>query len=96
MKHIIEVNNNCCEKIFESFNDNLYIPASKTGKMTHTYIDNSYDLKIEDYNGVSSEIHTKSGIHLGDCDFTLSLSKQYLDFINNVSKGYIYKGMKNK
>ncbi|CAL9956225.1 DNA polymerase, partial [Vibrio phage K58 g2] len=95
MDYIKEINNNESEKIFNSFNDKLYVPANRTGKMTHTYLDLPCDFLITDYLGVESEIHTESSIHLGDCDFTLSITTQYLDFIKNVSQGYIYKGMKN-
>ncbi len=95
MEYIKEINGNDSKKIFESFNDNLYVPADKTGKMTHTYLDLPCDFMITDYLGVETEIHTESSIHLGDCDFTLSINRQYLEFIKNVSQGYVYKGMKN-
>lgn len=95
MEYIQEINDNDSEKIFESFNDRLYVPANRTGKMTHTYLDLPNDFMITDYLGVETEIHTESSIHLGDCDFTLSITKQYLGFIRNMSQGYIYKGMKN-
>lgn len=96
IEYIKEQCSNDSDKIFDMFNDSLYIPSSNTGKMTHTYIDTPYDLLVTDYRGVYCEVHTESGIHLGDCDFTLSVSKQYSEFLKMVSQGYIYKGMKNK
>ena len=44
-----------------------------------------------DYLGTEMEINTKSGIHLEPCDFTLSLSKQYQDFLEMFMQGYTFK-----
>ena len=77
------------------FNDNLFIPSDKTGKMTHTYIDVPHTVLITDYTGLSSEVTTLSGVYLEPCEFTLSVSQQYKTFLNNLSKGYIYKGVKH-
>ena len=76
------------------FNDELYIPSDKTGKMTHTYLDNEQSFKVVDYKGKSKIEHSLSSVHLGACDFTLSISKQYLQFLSNLKDGYIYKGVK--
>lgn len=93
MNYMKEKCNNDSDKIFEMFNDELYIPASETGKMTHTYIDNEMEFTIHDYKGKSCKINTRSGIHLESCEFTLSLSKQYMEFLKNFTLGYIYKGV---
>lgn len=93
MDYIKRKCNNDSDKIFEMFNDELYIPSSETGKMTHTYIDDEMKFIIKDYKGKECLIYTKSGIHLENCEFTLSLSKQYIDFLKNFTKGYIYKGV---
>jgi len=87
--------NNDIDAVFDMFNDSLYIPATNTGKMTHTYIDDELKFKILDYNGLESTVNPLSGIHLGDCDFTLSIAEHYKEFINNLSKGYIFKGVKH-
>lgn len=93
IKYMLEVSNNDVDSVFNMFNSELTIPAEKTGKMTHTYIDSEYKFKIIDYLGNESIIDTKSGIHLEKCEFTLSISKQYSDFINNLKSGYFYKGV---
>ena len=80
-------------KVFNQFDDNLYIPANKTGKMTHTYIDDEYKFKVVDYLGKETTVNPFSSIHLGECDFTLSISKQYNEFLNNLSNGIIFKGL---
>lgn len=94
----IEYIKNVCEndsnKIFNMFNDELYIPSDKTGKMTHTYLDNEQSFNVVDYKGKSKIEHSLSSVHLGFCDFTLSISKQYLQFLSNLKDGYIYKGVK--
>lgn len=93
VKYMLEQSGGNVEKVFEMFDNNLYIPSDKTGKMTHTYIDDEVKVKVVDYLGNEQIENPLSGIHLEPCDFTLSLSKQYLEFLNNLSKGYIYKGL---
>ena len=81
-------------KVFEMFNDDLYIPAERTGKMTHTYVDTEYDFEVLDCQGHTSHVITKSGVHLENCEFTLSISKQYGKFIEMLLDGYLFKGVK--
>lgn len=80
-------------KVFELFNDSLYIPADKTGKMTHTYIDEELMLNVTDYMGVPAKVVTMSAIHLEACDFTLSVAMQYKEFLQRLSEGYMFKGV---
>lgn len=95
MEYIIEQGNNDPDKIFKLFNDDLYIPAERTGKMTHTYIDDEMKVVVTDYLGNTEIVTTKSSIHLDACDFTLSISEQYKQFLRNLAQGYIYKGVKH-
>ena len=95
MQYIQEVCENDSEKIFNMFNNELYIPSNKTGKMTHTYLDNEQSNLVTDYLGKSNIEHALSGVHLGVCDFTLSISKQYLNFLANLKDGYIFTGLKH-
>ena len=94
INYMIEQCNGDYEKVFKMFNDELYIPKEKTGKMTHTYIDDCMEFTIKDYQGNDSIIRAASGIHLENCEFTLSISKQYGEFIKNFMQGYLYKGVK--
>ena len=82
------------EKVFKMFNDKLYIPKEHTGKNTHTYIDNEMTFQATDYLGETVEVHTKSGVHLESAEFTLSIAQQYGIFLNNLVKGYLFKGEK--
>ena len=91
--YMMEKCNNDIEKVFKMFNDELYIPAERTGKMTHTYIDDKQEYLVQDYQGHDSFISVESGIHLEPCDFTLSISKQYGKFLHEFINGYLYKGV---
>lgn len=95
INHMVNMCGGDTEQVFNIFNDNLYIPADKTGKMTHTYIDTEKEMFVVDYNGVEERVLTLSGIHLEPCDFTLSISEQYNQFLRAISSGYIFTGMKN-
>lgn len=93
LNYMLEIANGDKLKVFELFNDNLHIPASRTGKMTHAYIDNEYKFKVVDYLNQETTVLTRSGVHLEICDFTLSIAKQYKDFLEQLSNGYIFKGV---
>lgn len=95
INHMVNICDGEPEKVFNIFNDALYIPADKTGKMTHTYIDSEKEMFIVDCDGVEERVLTLSGIHLEPCDFTLSISEQYNQFLRAISSGYIFTGMKN-
>lgn len=72
------------EKTFEKFNNDLYIPKGKTGKKTLTYIDDEIYGHIQDYNGVWAEYSEKSCVHMEDSDYTLSLAKQFIDYLKGI------------
>lgn len=95
INHLIETCEGDIEKIFEMFNDNLHIPSDKTGKMTHTYIDLEASIKVEDYLGEILNVNYLSAIHLESCEFSLSINDNYKTFLENLSNGYIYKGVRH-
>lgn len=95
VEYMLEKTGNDNGGVFKMFTDELYIPAERTGKMTHTYIDESKELDITDYQGNVSRETIPSGVHLENADYTLSISKQYGKFIANFIKGYSYKGVKH-
>ena len=67
--------------IFDLFDDEMYIPAEYTCKSTHTYIDYAQDGILKDYLGVEAEYHELSSVNLEACDFTLSLTSQFADYV---------------
>lgn len=75
------------DKIFDNFNNDLYVPSDKTGKNTHTYIDDKSECEITDYIGNTQHIVSLSCVHLSECDFTLSLSEKYIQFLQNINNG---------
>ena len=81
-------------KVFNMFDDVLYIPADATGKMTHSYIDDEHELLIVDYAGVTGRVISPSAIHLDKCDFTLSMSEKYSYFLKGYESGEFNRGNK--
>ena len=67
--------------LYETFNDGMYVSGDYTDKMTHTYIDDEKSGVMIDYLGTPLEYHEMSSVHLEKCEFTLSMSEVYLDFI---------------
>ncbi|MEE3350524.1 MAG: hypothetical protein VZR09_10875, partial [Candidatus Gastranaerophilaceae bacterium] len=59
------------------------------------YIDDEMSGKVTDYKGKTSYIKSLSSIHLSDCDFTLSISKQYNTFLIMLKEGYLFTGNKH-
>lgn len=96
LDYMIKTSDNDNNKVFDMFNDGLYIPSCETGKMTHTYIDEKMDFMMLDYNGVENRVTTLSGVHLGECEFSLSQTDEYIKFMENLLQGYLFTGMKNK
>lgn len=92
--YLLEKNNHDIQKVFENFDNNMYIPAAKTGKNTHTYIDDEREMIVKDYTGKLHHVKSLSSIHLEKCDFTLELSKQYISFLENFVNGYKETGVK--
>ena len=96
VKYILEQCNNDTDKAFNFFNDEMFIPAEHTGKNTHTYIDDEMESIITDYQGNKTYVKSLSSVHLEKCEFTLSISKQYADFLSKMLQGYVYQGIKAK
>lgn len=92
VNYMLEKCNNDFLAVFNMFNDNLFIPSDKTGKMTHTYIDNEVQILVTDYTGKQCEVISLSGVYLEPCEFTLSISQQYKTFLNSLKNGFILKG----
>ena len=74
------------DDIFNAFDNDLYIPAGFTGKKTHTYIDESQSGKLRDYQGNVADYMEYSSIHLGESDYSLSISQEYIKFLLSISE----------
>lgn len=67
--------------VFELFDDEMHIPSDYTMKNIHTYIDYQQDGILRDYLGNECEYHELSSVNLEACEFTLSLSSQFADYV---------------
>lgn len=72
---------------YEFFNDDMIIPEEHTGKLTHTYIDDTMEGEAYDYQGNKFSYYERSGIHLGGCEFSLSLTDQFLQLLGGLRDG---------
>lgn len=70
--------------IFNAFNRELYIPPEYTGKNTHTYIDEPKNGTVIDYLGVPGEYEERSSVHLEKSDYSLKMSREYLDYLLSI------------
>src|SRR5699024_6532629 len=78
------------DKIFEVFDESLYIPAEHTGKLTHTYIDEEHSGYLTDYQGNTAYYYEKSAVHLEQADYTLSLNDAYIKYIVGIKDEELY------
>lgn len=69
---------------FDKFTNNLYVPPEFTGKLTHTYIDYQQTGTLTDYLGVDGEYNERSSVHLEASDYSLSLAREYTDYIKGL------------
>lgn len=69
------------DDLFSVFEEGLYIPKEKTGKLTHTYIDDEKFGTITDYLGNTDIYHELSSIHLEPSDYKLDITEEFLDYI---------------
>lgn len=74
------------DNIWEVFDEHMYIPKGHTGKLTHTYIDEEREGFITDYKGNTIKYLERSATHLEECDFTMSMSISYLDYLLNIKE----------
>lgn len=73
------------KKVLREFDSPMVVPKEYTHKLTHTYIDDSMDGVIKDYNGCYYEYHEKSGVHLEKTDYHMSLSQVFIDYLKGVT-----------
>lgn len=80
-------------KVFESFDNELYVPAEYTGKLLHTYVDTPATFEVEDYLGNISEVTTLTGVHFDGVDFTLSMDREVENVLGMLfNEGYLKEG----
>lgn len=70
--------------IFDAFNDGLYIPKGQTGKNIHSYLDYKMQGIVTDYTGKAGEYNELSGVHLEAADYSLSIGKNYIEYLKGL------------
>ena len=71
--------------IFDAFNTGLEIPAGKTGKLTHVYIDSFQSGVIIDYLGNEWKYREQPpGVYLEDTAYYFDIASDYIDYIKGV------------
>lgn len=71
-------------KALKLFKIGLSVPAEKTGKNTHTYIDECFTCNITDYLGNTCEVETLSGVHLEPASFEMTIAPTFAEFLANL------------
>ena len=62
----------------------MKIPEEATGKLTHTYIDEAFTGYMTDYRGVTQKVHSPSGVHLCEQDYTLTLNPDFKQLFTTI------------
>lgn len=69
---------------FDRFTTGLSVPPTKTGKLTHTYIDSEMEGDILDYMGNLGHYHEFSAVHLSPCEFSMDIADKFTGFLRGV------------
>lgn len=80
-EYLLEISNRDVLQAFKNFRIGLNVPAGRTGKNTHTYIDDEFHGIIVDYKGKECEIDSLSSVHLEPASFEMSISDTFADFL---------------
>ena len=78
------------DQVFDAFNDELFIPANHTGKLTHTYIDDEMVGEAVDYQGRPFRYYERSGVHLENASYSFSIAEEYARFLLKISERSYY------
>lgn len=70
----------------EQFHKDMKIPKEWTGKLTHTYIDEAFSIRVMDYKGNIANVFEYSAVHLEPAEFHLSIVKAYTDYLKGVQR----------
>lgn len=70
---------------FENFKDGLVIPSKYAKRLSMSYIDEPTAGTIIDYLGQPYEFYEKSSLHMEATEYSLSLSKMFIDYLKGVA-----------
>ena len=86
MKYIEEEFGPDIKGMYAAFTDGLFVPKGKSGKLTHTYIDNPRAGIVKDYLGNQTFYYEESATHLEPASFTMSMLDTYLRYIYGIEE----------
>ena len=75
----------------EAFVDGLTVPAEKSGRLTHTYSEETAHNLITDYLGNTCEMKQVGFIHLEPSPYVLTVSDEYTRFVQTVAEGRLFE-----
>ena len=75
----------------EAFVDGLTVPAEKSGRLTHTYSDETAHNLITDYLGNTCEMKQEGYIHLEPSSYVLTVSDEYTNFVQKAAEGRLFE-----
>ena len=75
-------------RLFKKFDENLHVPADKTGKLAHYYVNHYDSFEVTDYQGNTVKVEAGGGCLLKATDFTLSLTDRFKKFLTSIETGY--------
>lgn len=73
------------DDIFKAFSNELEIPEGKTGKLTHTYIDEIREGEVTDYTGIKAPFKELSAVHLSPAGYSLKMSEKYIRYLQDIT-----------
>lgn len=86
MKYIYDTYGPNLDSMYEAFTDGLYVPPGRSGKLTHTYIDDRHIGILTDYLGNRAIYDEQSGTHLEPASFCMSMLDSYLQYLFGVEE----------
>lgn len=75
----------------EAFVDGLTVPAEKSGRLTHTYSEETAHNLITDYLGNTCEMEQHGFIHLEPSPYVLTVSDDYTRFVQKAAEGRLFE-----
>lgn len=75
----------------DAFVDGLTVPAEKSGRLTHTYSEETAKNLITDYMGNTCRMEQHGFIHLEPSPYVLTVSDDYTRFVQRVAEGRLFE-----
>ena len=75
----------------DAFVDGLTVPAEKSGRLTHTYSEETAHNLVTDYLGNTCEMEQHGFIHLEPSPYVLTVSDDYTRFVQSAAEGRLFE-----